>query len=82
MVIAGVMSRILVVVYEDNGVRDAADQMVAAGVGRLPVVEREAPHALVGIISRSDLLTAHAPRLDAASRRQVVRSFSPWSSNS
>lgn len=73
------VSRPPVVVYEDNTLRDAADQMVAAEVGRLPVVEREEPHGLVGIISRSDLLTAHAPRLDAASRMQPVRGFSPWS---
>jgi H+/Cl- antiporter ClcA/CBS domain-containing protein len=73
------VSRPPVVVYEDNTLRDAADQMVAAEVGRLPVVEREAPHGLVGIISRSDLLTAHAPRIDAASQLQPVRGFSPWS---
>ena len=77
--IGKLITRRPVVVYEDNTLRDAADQMVAAEVGRLPVVEREAPHGLVGIISRSDLLTAHAPRLDAASRMQPVRGFSPWS---
>ncbi|MGH7634843.1 MAG: CBS domain-containing protein, partial [Gemmatimonadaceae bacterium] len=77
--IGNLVSRPPIVVYEDNTLRDAADQMVAAEVGRLPVVEREAPHGLVGIISRSDLLTAHAPRLDAASRMQPVRGFSPWS---
>jgi CIC family chloride channel protein len=73
------VSRPPVVVYEDNTLRDAADQMVSAEVGRLPVVERESPHGLVGIISRSDLLTAHAPRIDAASQLQPVRGFSPWS---
>jgi len=42
-------------------------------VGRLPVVRRDAPRTLVGIVSRSDLLAAHAPRLEAAHRRQRVR---------
>jgi H+/Cl- antiporter ClcA/CBS domain-containing protein len=71
--VAQTIRRAPVVVYEDSTLRDAADQMVAEGVGRLPVVEREEPHLLVGIISRSDLLSAHAPRLDAASRVQRGR---------
>ena len=48
--------------------------MLREGVGRLPVVPRTAPRELVGILSRSDLLRAHAPRLQAAEqRRQLVR---------
>jgi len=47
--------------------------MVTEGVGRLPVLARAEPHKLVGIVSRSDLLAAHAPRLDAASRLQTPR---------
>lgn len=44
--------------------RDAADHMVREKVGRLPVVARDNPSRLVGIISRSDLLSAHASRLE------------------
>ena len=47
----------------DNSLREAADQMVAEDIGRLPVVGVEAPHALVGILTRSDLLAAHGQRL-------------------
>jgi len=61
-----------VVAYEDNSLREAADHMVAEGVGRLAVVSRDRPDVLVGIISRSDLLNAHAPRLDASRRARVV----------
>jgi CBS domain-containing protein len=64
-----------VVVYEDNTLRDAADQMVIEHVGRLPVVRREAPHTVVGIVSRSDLLSAHAPRLKAARQARRVREW-------
>ncbi len=71
--LAQAVTRAPVVVFDDNTLRDAADQMVAEGVGRLPVLERAAPHRLVGILSRSDLLSAHAPRLDAAKRRQQRR---------
>jgi H+/Cl- antiporter ClcA/CBS domain-containing protein len=58
------------VVYEENTLRDAADHMVREGVGRLPVVSRDDPRRITGIISRSDLLTAHARRLDAAHLQQ------------
>jgi CBS domain-containing protein len=54
-----------VVAHGDNTLRDAADHMVRAKVGRLPVVDRESG-ALLGIISRSDLLAAHERRLHAA----------------
>ena len=64
-----------IVVFDDNTLRDAADLMVVESVGRLPVVERARPHRLVGIVSRSDVLSAHAPRLDAASRVQEARGF-------
>jgi CIC family chloride channel protein len=64
-----------VVVYEDSTLRDAADQMVIERVGRLPVVQRGAPRLVLGIVSRSDLLAAHGPRLDAAHRARRVRRF-------
>ncbi len=54
------------VVFEENTLREAADHMVRVKVGRLPVVSREDPRHVMGIISRSDLLSAHAGRLDAA----------------
>ena len=56
------------IVFADNTLRDAADHMVREGVGRLPVVERENAGRVIGIISRSDLLSAHRPRLQAADR--------------
>jgi chloride channel protein, CIC family len=61
-----ILSRRPAVVYEENTLREAADHMVGAGVGRLPVVTRDAPTIVVGILSRSDLLSAHRHRLDAA----------------
>jgi H+/Cl- antiporter ClcA/CBS domain-containing protein len=59
------VKRAPVVIYADNTLREAADHMVHARVGRLPVVTREAPSTVIGIVSRSDLLTAHEPRLAA-----------------
>ena len=73
--VSAVLHRPPVVVYEDSSLRDAADQMVIERVGRLPVVRRDAERTVVGIISRSDLLAAHAPRLEAAHRARVTRSI-------
>lgn len=44
-------------VYEDCTVRQAAEHMVNHGVGRLPVMSRQTPCRLVGIITRSDVLS-------------------------
>ncbi len=42
--------------------------MIRERVGRLVVVCREAPERITGVLTRSDLLLAHAARLDAASQ--------------
>ena len=76
--LASMIARPPVVVFDDNTLRDAADLMVAEGVGRLPVLERDEPHRLIGIISRSDLLSAHAPRIQAASSVQRGRTLASW----
>lgn len=59
-----------VVAYEDESLREAADRMVLADVGRLPVVRRDAPLHPMGILTRSDLLSAHGMRLEASNRRE------------
>jgi len=51
------------VVFPDMSLREAADHMVRENVGRLPVVARDNTRRLIGIVTRSDLLTAHAQRL-------------------
>jgi H+/Cl- antiporter ClcA/CBS domain-containing protein len=68
--LSALVTRTPVVVFADNTMRDAADQMVRASVGRLPVVERHAPRRVIGMISRSDLLSAHAGRLNAGERKR------------
>jgi H+/Cl- antiporter ClcA/CBS domain-containing protein len=59
-----------VVVFDDNSMREAADHMVRERVGRLPVVTRNAPRTIIGIISRSDLLGAHEKRLESTDNRE------------
>jgi predicted transcriptional regulator len=66
--VASVIKRPPAVIFEGSTLREAADHMVEERVGRLPVVRRDAPTRLVGMISRSDLLDAHRPRLEARDR--------------
>jgi chloride channel protein, CIC family len=73
LLVVDAVKRPAVVVFEDNSLRDAADHMVLEQVGRLPVVSRENPRLVVGMISRSDLLAAHAPRLRHARTRVTPR---------
>jgi CBS-domain-containing membrane protein len=47
--------------------------MVLEEVGRVPVVRRDAPRRVIGILSRSDLLAAHAPRLKEAREARRTR---------
>lgn len=51
-------------VYDDCTVRQAADHMVNHGIGRLPVVERGRPNKLVGMVTRSDILSAYRRRVE------------------
>jgi CBS domain-containing protein len=58
------------VVFDDCSLREAADHMLLERVGRLPVVTRAEPRKVIGIITRSDLLEAHARRLDETHRAE------------
>jgi CBS domain-containing protein len=57
-------------VYDDCSVREAADHMVHHAVGRLPVVSRSEPNKLVGVITRSDVLSAYRGSLDETKREE------------
>jgi CIC family chloride channel protein len=58
------IKRPVAVVFESTSLREAADLMVREGVGRLPVVAKSDLTELRGILTRSDLLSAHGQRLD------------------
>ena len=57
-----------VVVYDDTTLRQAADHMVRHDLGRLPVMSREDPGQVVGIITRSDILSGYRRRIDETTR--------------
>jgi CBS domain-containing protein len=58
-----IITRPPIVIFETNSARQAADQMVRARIGRLPVVAPGAVRTVKGIVTRSDLLEAHEQRL-------------------
>ena len=63
--VRSLLQRPPLVVREDHTLREAADHMVEADVGRLVVMDRQG-RRMVGIITRGDLLKAHAQRLREA----------------
>ncbi|MGZ5970927.1 MAG: chloride channel protein, partial [Polyangiales bacterium] len=59
------VKRAPIVVHPEHSLREAADHMVEARVGRVVVVDKAAPRRAIGILTRSDLLSAHEKRLHA-----------------
>ncbi len=51
-------------VHDDCTVRQAADHMVRHGIGRLPVLSRAKPPQVIGIVTRSDILSVFRRGLD------------------
>jgi CIC family chloride channel protein len=68
--VGSLVRRAPVVVYPDGSLREAADHMVESGVGRIIVVAPDAPRTPLGILTRSDLLSAHRGRLQARDMSQ------------
>ncbi len=64
--IGEMLKRPPIVVSENHSLREAADHMVAENVGRLVVVSQDDSAKMVGILTRGDLLSAHARRLKEA----------------
>ncbi|MEO5558687.1 MAG: chloride channel protein [Dokdonella sp.] len=64
--IGDMLKRAPIVVREDHSLREAADHMVGENVGRVIVVDAQTAQRMVGILTRGDLLAAHAQRLREA----------------
>jgi predicted transcriptional regulator len=61
--LADLITRPPKVIYDDCTLRDAADHMVNHNIGRLPVIDRKNPSKVIGMITRSNILSAHRKRL-------------------
>ncbi len=51
-------SRNLIVTYPDEILQEALTKMLHHNIGQLPVVDRRAPHQLVGYLGRAGVMTA------------------------
>lgn len=68
------MKKNVIVTYPDESLRRVADQMILHNVGVLPVVKREPPGRLCGIITQFNLLAAHQRLLlEERKREQIFR---------
>lgn len=61
-----------VVAYPDEPLRVAVNRMAETGFTRLPVVERDDPGKLIGMISLNDLLKARVRSLEEERRRERI----------
>ncbi|MEO8511505.1 MAG: chloride channel protein [Chloroflexota bacterium] len=59
-----------VVAYADETLRIVAERMAASGLTRFPVVERDAPDRIVGIVALRHLLTARAHAVEEEQQRE------------
>ncbi|WP_455277842.1 chloride channel protein [[Eubacterium] cellulosolvens] len=57
--VGDIAPKVLTVAYKDETVHSALDKMYLKDIGRLPVVDRDDPKRIVGIISKHDILSAH-----------------------
>jgi CBS domain-containing protein len=70
--LADVMKTSPVLCYADETLRLVAYRMAESGLTRLPVVDRESPRTVVGLISLRDLLKARTRTLEYEKRRERV----------
>jgi H+/Cl- antiporter ClcA/CBS domain-containing protein len=66
------MHRDVTVAYGDETLRQLADRMAATRVGVMPVVDRDAPSLLRGMVSQFDLLRARERLLEEERHREQV----------
>ena len=69
-------ARSLVVAYPDERVFDAVTKMLENNIGRLPVVDREDPRAMVGYINRANVMGSWRGHLE----QESVRDHGWWRS--
>ena len=78
--IADLVRSIPATAFPDEPLRVVVHRMAETGLTRLPVVQRNDSHKLVGMVSLDDLLKARVQSLDAERRRErflTIRQFLP-----
>ncbi len=67
--VAALAQRLMAVAYPDDTLRQAADEMAGSRVGVMPVVDRQHPTTLLGLISTYDLFRARTRLLEEERHR-------------
>ena len=67
--LAEICTREILYTYPDEAITDALDRMAARGLHQLPVVERDNPHQVLGILEQEGIALA----CSLAATREVVR---------
>src|SRR5262245_27826104 len=70
--LSDVMKRKVVTAYPDEPLRLVVYRMAETGLTRMPVVDRDNPFKLVGMVSLTDLLRARTRDLEEEHRRERV----------
>ncbi|MGH9116006.1 MAG: CBS domain-containing protein, partial [Acidimicrobiales bacterium] len=61
--------------WEDETLRNAAERMAEGWIGALPVVKRDDPNSVVGVITEFDLLKARQRQLEEERHRERILWF-------
>jgi len=72
MTLAEAMKTKIVTAFPDEPLRLVVNRMAETGLTRMPVVQRENPLELAGVISLTDLLRARTRNLEEERRRERV----------
>jgi chloride channel protein, CIC family len=59
MLVRDVATRVPITIYPNQSAKSAMDIMYENDIGRLPVVRKESPRRLIGIITRTDVIRAY-----------------------
>ncbi len=73
--VSDILSNKFAIIYPDSSLKQALDLMAETELNRLPVVERNEPGKLAGILSRSDILRVRRGYLK--SKHKYERSLNP-----
>lgn len=67
-----IASREVRVTFPDETLADALRHFAEHDIGRVPVVERQPPHRLVGMLRRADIVRAYALAAHEVHHRQYI----------
>ena len=71
--VGDIMTRSLIVTYEDENLEEALRKLLDNNIGRLPIVDRDDPTRLCGLLTKYDIIRVHAQLSSKLCRIPPVR---------